>query len=302
MRLRELGHSALITAGKATYRYQRSAVSDNTAILRQTRSGMLLIGGCYSMAEEVLSFYNELAGYYHLLFEDWDLSIRRQASILDSIISHELRHKHLRILDCACGIGTQSLGLAHLGHHLLGCDLSSAQVARANKEAKKRGLDLEFRVSDMIHLKEIPETGFDVVSAFDNALPHLSVGELAQAVETMGLKLKPGGLLIASIRDYDALLELRPSMQEPTFFGHVGNRRIVHQVWDWIEPAAYLLHLYITLEVGEGWRTHHFVSWYRAVRRQELSKALREAGFHEPVWLMPAESGYYQPLILARRP
>ncbi|CAN5402450.1 hypothetical protein BH10ACI4_BH10ACI4_12640 [soil metagenome] len=254
------------------------------------------------MADTVLSFYNQLADSYHLIFEDWDRSIQRQARVLGALIAQELPGQSLRILDCACGIGTQSLGLAALGHRVVGCDLSLAEVTRAAKEAKQRGLDIEFRVSNMTDLEEIPEVGFDVVSAFDNALPHLSSDELVQAVRAMAHRLRPGGLFIASIRDYDSLLKEKPTIQEPAFFGEMGSRRIVHQVWDWTEAVKYTLHLYITVEADQGWRSDHFVSEYRCVKRQELSDALRFVDFQEPVWLMPADSGFYQPLVLARWP
>jgi glycine/sarcosine N-methyltransferase len=254
------------------------------------------------MANQVLSFYGAMADYYHLIFEDWDGSIKRQAKILNSVISRELPNQQLKILDCACGIGTQALGLAALGHHVVGSDLSSAAVTRAAREAQERGLNIEFYVSNMTDLKEIPDTGFDVVAAFDNALPHLTSSELMLAIETMASRLKSGGLFLASIRDYDLLLQQRPAMQEPVFFGSEGSQRIVHQVWDWTGAQKYTLHLYITIETGQGWTTHHFVSEYRCVTRQELSDALRSAGFEELVWLMPAESGYYQPLVLARWP
>jgi glycine/sarcosine N-methyltransferase len=254
------------------------------------------------MSEQALSFYDSMADYYHLIFEDWDRSIQRQARILDTVISRELPDKHLRILDCACGIGTQALGLAARGHYVVGSDISPVEVTRAVREAQKRGLNIEFYVSDMTDLKEIPETGFDVVAAFDNAFPHLTSDELIHAVGAMAGRLNSGGLFIASIRDYDLLLQQKPTMQEPVFFGNEGSRRIVHQVWDWTEAARYTLHLYITIEAGQGWSTHHFVSEYRCVRRQELSDALRSVGFEEPVWLMPRESDYYQPLVLARWP
>ena len=254
------------------------------------------------MADKTLTFYEELADYYHLIFEDWDRSIQRQAKTLNSVISHEQPSSPLRILDCACGIGTQSLGLAALGHHLVGCDLSPAAVSRATRAARQRGLSIEFCVSDMINLKELPEDGFDVVSAFDNALPHLTCDELIQAVDAMARRLKSGGLFIASIRDYDLLAQQRPAMQAPAFFGDVGSRRIIHQVWDWADAAKYTLHLYITVEDDNGWYPHHFVSEYRCVERQELTAALASAGLKEPTWLMPEVSGYYQPLVLARRP
>jgi glycine/sarcosine N-methyltransferase len=252
------------------------------------------------MTQEIFDFYESLADYYHLIFEDWDRSIHRQAKVLDSLISRELPRRPLSILDCACGIGTQALGFASLGHHVVASDLSAAEIQRAKKEARIRSLDIKFYVSDMTDLKEIPETTFEVVAALDNALPHLTPGQLAQAIKAVASRLKPGGLFIASIRDYDLLQQQRPAMQEPAFFGSEGTRRIVHQVWDWIEAAKYKLHLYITIQAGQSWKTHHFISEYRCVKRQELSDVLRLTGFHEPIWLMPTQSGYYQPLVLAR--
>jgi len=254
------------------------------------------------MANQVFDFYEALADYYHLIFEDWDRSIRQQAGVLDSLISRELPGRPLNVLDCACGIGTQALGLAALGHRVVASDLSRAAVGRAQKEARIRALDIDFYVADMTTLIDIPDTRFDVVAALDNALPHLTPDQLTKAVKAMASKLNHGGLFIASIRDYDLLLQHRPTMQEPVFLGGDGTRRIVHQVWDWIETAKYKLHLYITIEADEEWRTHHFISEYRCFKRQELSDVLRSIGFHEPIWLMPVESGYYQPVVLARWP
>jgi hypothetical protein len=60
-------------------------------------------------------FYDGLAEDYHLVYADWDASIRRQAAALDRLIRERTGTQHCRILDCTCGIGTQSLGLAALG-------------------------------------------------------------------------------------------------------------------------------------------------------------------------------------------
>jgi glycine/sarcosine N-methyltransferase len=254
------------------------------------------------MTREILDFYESLAEYYHLIFEDWDRSIHRQAKVLDLLISRELSKRPLNILDCACGIGTQALGFASLGHHVVASDLSVMEVRRAEKEARVRSLDISFYVSDMTNLSEIPDAHFDVVAALDNALPHLTSSGLVEAIKTIASRLDSGGLFIASIRDYDELLQKRPAIEEPTFFGTEGARRIVHQVWDWIGAAEYKLHLYISYQDGQRWKTHHFVAEYRCVKRQELSDVLRLTGFREPVWLTPSESGYYQPLVLARWP
>lgn len=57
--------------------------------------------------------------------------------------------------------------------------------------------------------------------------------------------------------------------------------------------------LYITQETDAGWTCRHFVSVYRALLREELTAMLHQAGFVELRWLMPADSGFYQPLVLA---
>jgi SAM-dependent methyltransferase len=253
------------------------------------------------MADQIRGFYDELAEYYHLIFENWDASIERQAKVLGPLLASQGCETPSKILDCSCGIGTQTIGLAALGHQVVASDISSRAVARARREAQRRSLDITFHVSDMTSPEEIAENNFDAVVSMDNALPHLSPAQLGQASRAIASKLKPNGLFMASIRDYDALILSRPAIQQPAFYGAPGNRRIAHQVWDWIDDRRYIVHLYITIESGRGWQAHHFVSEYRSLLREELSNLLREAGFTDIRWFMPAESGYYIPLVLARR-
>ena len=77
------------------------------------------------------AFYDELSGFYHLIFADWQASIERQARALDSIIRSEGGPEPHTILDCSCGIGTQSIGLAARGYEVAASDLSPAAVERA---------------------------------------------------------------------------------------------------------------------------------------------------------------------------
>jgi glycine/sarcosine N-methyltransferase len=254
----------------------------------------------FTMAGKTLRFYEALADHYHLIFDDWDSTIERQGKIFGLLLASQISGSPLKILDCACGIGTQAIGFAAMGHHVVASDLSPAEVKRAQHEARCRSLSISFYVSDMTSLREIPESEFDVVVALDNALPHLTVAQLGQAARAIASKLKPKGLFIASIRDYDKLILQKPTIQEPAFYGAQGNRRIVHQVWDWIDDTRYVVHLYITAQSNQGWETHHFVSEYQCLLREQFSDVLRDAGYREIYWLMPPESGFYQPLVLAR--
>jgi len=55
-------------------------------------------------------FYDELAPYYHLLYPDWDATIARQSRALSRVLEDLGVRTGSRILDAACGIGTQALG------------------------------------------------------------------------------------------------------------------------------------------------------------------------------------------------
>jgi glycine/sarcosine N-methyltransferase len=245
--------------------------------------------------------YDELANYYHLIFENWDVSVERQAAVLSSILHGKCGlPADSRILDCACGIGTQALGLAMMGFRVTGCDLSTPAIERARHEASLRNVKIQFSVADMLDLTCLGESHFDAVICMDNSLPHLqSEADLLQAAQQIRARLRTGGLLMASIRDYDRLMEERPVVQGPFFYSDQGRRRIVFQVWDWKDDRLYVFHLYITREIETGWQTFHTSGLYRAIRRDELVAVLTKAGFKKVRWLAANESGFYQPVVLA---
>lgn len=253
------------------------------------------------MTNTVLDFYEPLAEYYHLIFEDWNQAIARQATVLNPLLHSVLPTASLKLLDCACGIGTQAIGFAQAGHRVSGSDLSPAAIGRAQREAELRGLPIAFTVSDMTSLAEVHDSDFDVAAALDNALPHLDPEELKRAAYAMAAKLRCGGVLLASIRDYDQPITQRPPVQQPAFYGDEQNRRIVHQVWDWLDRDRYVVHMYITLRSGSHWESHHFASRYRALPRAELTAAVEGAGLKDVRWIMPEESRYYQPILIATK-
>lgn len=87
------------------------------------------------MSRQPELFYDQLAANYRLLFEDWEISTGRQANALGPLLEGECGASKLRLLDCACGVGTQVLGLAKRDHRITACDLSSVAVQRARIEA-----------------------------------------------------------------------------------------------------------------------------------------------------------------------
>jgi SAM-dependent methyltransferase len=218
------------------------------------------------------------------------------------VLRAELGEGPFSVLDASCGIGTQAIGLARLGHRVHGTDLSGAAVERARREAAALGARATFGVADMRHLETEVDGTFDAVLSADNAVAHLlTEDDLLLAARSMRARLGDGGRLVVTLRDYDALLREKPPGSPPGVFDGDEGRRIVFHVFDW-EPGtdAYRTNLFILREVDGGWTTLHWTARSRAWRRAEVDRALAAAGFSGLRWWMPSESGFFQPLVTAR--
>jgi SAM-dependent methyltransferase len=183
-------------------------------------------------------FYDALAPFYHLIYPDWEASIARQAAALDEVIRAETGGDAGRtVLDVACGIGTQALGLAALGYDVTASDLSAGAVARLRDEAARRGLAIDAKAADMREVWDAHGRAFDVVLCADNALPHLLTdGEILDALRGFHRCTAPGGICIISIRDYESI-DLQTARMHPHGVREEGGARwVLFQVWE--PPAA----------------------------------------------------------------
>jgi 2-polyprenyl-3-methyl-5-hydroxy-6-metoxy-1,4-benzoquinol methylase len=255
------------------------------------------------MAGSVLEFYDRLASDYHLLFEDWQQAVLRQGEVLDQLLRAQGGNPPLVVLDCCCGVGTQAIGLALRGFRVHATDLSALAIERAAREAQTLGATVTFGVADVRKLADQVAGVFDVILACDNALPHLlSDSDLQQAVIQMAAKLRPGGLFLASTRDYDTFVKERPRTTPSRVFDDATGRRVVFQVWDWSpDGRTYTVNQFIVKQTGNEWQTAHYATTYRALLREEFNQALHGANLTNIRWYMPEESGYYQPLVTAHK-
>jgi len=247
----------------------------------------------------VRDFYDQLAADYHFVYHDWEAAIERQANSLDRLIRN-LHPQAKALLDCSCGIGTQAIGLARLGYRVTGTDISERSLERARAEADRRGADVSFAVCDFRDLSAV-EGLFDVVISCDNAIPHMVTNaDLHRVFAAMHAKLRPGGLLVISVRDYDTAIIERPPTGPPQI--HAGPpRRVVIRLHDWDAPDSpmYTVRFLVLTEGQSGWTVQHYSTRYRALRRAELSQAAGLAGFVPATWHTAEEIGFHQPVMTA---
>ena len=246
------------------------------------------------------SFYDAMAPQYDKLFLDWEAATREQAEILDAIFCKNGFDRTAKVLDCACGIGTQAIGLACLGYDVTASDISNGELAEARKRADRSGVNIRFEHADFCELeKTFPET-FEILICMDNALPHmLSHSDLAVAVKSITDRMAKGGMFVASIRDYNALLLHKPTYSPPYIHKTHEGQRISFQTWDW-EEDRYKFVQYI-IDDGETLQTSKFACEYRATPREEITDLLLLGGCEEVRWLFPEETGFYQPIVVAKK-
>ncbi|MGE3727646.1 MAG: class I SAM-dependent methyltransferase [Candidatus Sericytochromatia bacterium] len=246
------------------------------------------------------AFYDQLSPFYHLIFPDWEASIQRQAQSLHGLIQSHWPGRVEEIRDVACGIGTQTLGLAQLGYTLTASDLSPGAITRARSEAASRGLEIAFEVADMREANPAQAQRFDLLIACDNSVPHLLCdAEILMAFEAFYARLKPGGGCLITVRDYER--ESREGIQVKPYGVRVveGVRYVIFQTWEF-QGEIYELKMYFVKDTGpSGVTTTVMSAQYYAVGLGKLCDLMVQAGFQQVKQL---RDGFYQPVILGTRP
>lgn len=226
--------------------------------------------------------------------------MERQGAALHSIIQDEWGTEVQTVLDAACGIGTQTFGLATYGYHMTASDLSGEAVARARREAALRSLTVDFAVADM---REVYSAHggkqFDLVVACDNSVPHLLTdADLLRAFQQFYACCRPGGGCLISVRDYDAEERGGTQVKPASLRIENGIRYLVFQVWEWDGPC-YNLSLYLMEDNGDtDCKTHVMRSRYYAVRTSTLISLMEQAGFQS---VHRIDGVFYQPVLVGTR-
>src|SRR5262245_56556548 len=221
------------------------------------------------------------------------------AALIDSELGSAAPPASLRILDVACGIGTQALALAARGFHVTARDISAGAIARLRREADARGLAVDAGVTDMRAVAKTVTAPFDVVLAFDNAVPHLlRDADIELAFRQFHTVLRPGGALLCSVRDYEKI-----ERGVPTTFTYGERRRAgvvfkARQEWTWEGTTHYRVAFIIDRDDPGGPATPvRTVTRYYAISIARLLELMARAGF---LSCRRLDETLYQPILIGR--
>jgi SAM-dependent methyltransferase len=245
-------------------------------------------------------FYDRLAPFFHLLYVDWEGSIRRQGKQLAAVLAEHGIARGAHVIDAACGIGTQTIGLLGEGYEVSASDISLGAVGRARKELFGRGYDNpDVRVADLRTLSSSHHVKAAAVIACDNSVPHLlNDVEILRAFRECLACTAPGGLLIISVRDYAAIGRKDLDVQMYGVHEEAGRRHMAFQVWQW-RGDLYDFSLYLTEDAGaDTCKTQVLRATYYAVSTDRLLELMYEAGY---ATAERRDGAFFQPMLIGRK-
>ncbi len=141
--------------------------------------------------------------FYTEMGVDW-LSERKNVDQTKKELSYiiQLLKKDWKILDLACGYGRFAIPLASNGFRVEGIDITPVFIERAKEEAKKRNLNIEFKVGNMTDLP-YDDDSFDAVICMWNAFSELArEQEQLNAILEIYRVLKKDGLAFVEVRNH----------------------------------------------------------------------------------------------------
>lgn len=142
---------------------------------------------------------------------------------------------------------------------------------------------------------------FDVVLAFDNSVPHLlDDDDVSTAFEQFLSVLRPGGVFMCSVRDYDKVQRGKAATYPYGRRQYRGETFHLRQEWSWDDSMHYQATIIIDKETPNGVRRELYTaSRFYAISTERLLELMRKAGFQD---CRRIDEKMYQPILAARRP
>ena len=198
--------------------------------------------------ETVAEAYNRNADKYDDFIEN-NPNLSRMRQKVYALMTR-LLPKEARILDLACGTGTDAFWFAQHGHTVYGIDISEGMLQRAEEKAKQLGLQSRatFEHLSYTELGKLEQNQFDCT--FSNFGGLNCVSDLSLVAKQVSPLLKPNAHVIWALMPpfclWESAMLLRGQFRLAT--RRYSGKSTVHK-----EGLAYPVYYYTPKQVAQAW-------------------------------------------------
>jgi SAM-dependent methyltransferase len=218
-----------------------------------------------------------VAAFYDSLSDDYDLMTDFRARLISEepafrkLLSN---HRIARALDAGAGTGLHSLILARLGVQVTAVDISGAMLSRLVRNAGMLDVHVDTIESTLEDLPvDVPGT-MDAVFCLGNTIAHVHRDDLAHVLDNFSRFLRPGGLLILQVPNYEKILHDAQRLQNIK----ERNGTIFIRYYDF-EPEFVRFNV-LTVKQRQGYSVQSVN--LHPLMRSDLLRVLPIAGFNQP--------------------
>ena len=148
-----------------------------------------------------VDFYSELAREYDDMIS-FNSAIKAKENLLKKFISKKI----ITVADIGCGSGVDSIALALQGLKVSGFDPSSEMLKKAEVNAKRINVKLNFYNDAADKIPKKFDCNFDLVVSLGNTIANIPELRLLKSLNRCHEILKPGGRLLIQVLNYDKIL------------------------------------------------------------------------------------------------
>lgn len=209
-----------------------------------------------------MSFYRDFSNYYDQIFPTDEKTV-------ESFVN--LFHPQGHLLDIGCGAGGYAFELAKKGYLVDAIDFDEGMIQIAKQKQKSLNIPVNFKQGNMLELDFLDK--YDGLYCIGNTLVHLPTEmDIFKALGQMYDALKPSGVLIFQIVNYDRILDQNitslPTLKAPN----------IEFIRDYELYQGKIL-FKTTLKTKDA--TYHNTVELLPMRQSELFKMMTQIGFHE---------------------
>lgn len=146
------------------------------------------------------NFFNSVSEFYDEMIV-FDKSLITRQNALKKLIKPGMK----TAADIGCGTGLDSISLSLLGLKVTSFDISEEMIQHAKSNSIRRNLEIEYVNQSADKIGKQFNTSFDIALSLGNTLLNLDKNKLIEALNRIYNILKPGGLFLLQVLNFDLI-------------------------------------------------------------------------------------------------